>query len=130
MLGDNHKDKDIIVINGDVLTTISFDAVMNSFLNEDSDGMMVVRQHQWEHPFGVVHNEGLRLTGIEEKPIYKSFVNTGIYVVGKKLLNYLEVNKYCDMPDLFSKGLSNNLKLSIYQCMRSGLILEEQANIN
>lgn len=114
LIREVRKTQDVIVINGDVLTNISFNAVMSSFISEKSDGMIVVRQHEWEHPFGVVHNNGLNLTGIEEKPIYKSLVNTGIYIIGKNLLNTLEQDTYCDMPDLFQKGLDKNLKLSIY----------------
>ena len=64
---------------------------------------MAVRKHEIQNPFGVVNSQGNRLTGIQEKPLYRNNVNAGLYVISSSLLSLLEPDEYCDMTDLFLK---------------------------
>ena len=87
---------------------------MSQYYQLDADGLMAVRLQEWQNPFGVVRSEGEKIIGLEEKPIYRHQVNAGMYVVSPRLLQLIPKNNYCDMPDLFEKGLQNNLKLCIF----------------
>ena len=93
----------IIVTNGDVMTNVSFLDILNQCKREQSHGMMAVRNHEIRNPFGVVVSKDLKILKLEEKPIYRSQVNAGIYAVSPELLDLLEKNAYCDMPNLFNK---------------------------
>jgi NDP-sugar pyrophosphorylase family protein len=46
------------------------------------------------------------VVGFEEKPVYRSHVNAGIYVINPTALSMLEPGERCDMPTLFDR-LSN-----------------------
>ncbi len=64
---------------------------------------MAVRIHELQHPFGVVQMKGVEIIGFEEKPIARSHINAGIYVLSPEVLDDLHVNKACDMPTLFER---------------------------
>ena len=113
-LKDEEVNYPILVTNGDVITDIKYHDMLNYALTKDSDGLMAVRTEEWMNPFAVVESSNNRLVGLVEKPIQRNQVNAGIYCVGKKLIGLLKKGKYCDMPDLFVQGLSNNLDLNIY----------------
>ena len=62
-----------------------------------------------------------KLREIEEKPTYRHQVNAGIYALDAKLLSLLEKNSYCDMTDLFTRGIEKGLNLNIFPLHESWL---------
>jgi NDP-sugar pyrophosphorylase family protein len=75
---------------------------------------MAVRQYEIQNQFGVVKTKGLEIEGFEEKPIYRSHINSGIYVLNPDVLNLLESNKRCDMPTLFERIKENGGRTIVY----------------
>lgn len=92
-----------VVTNGDVLTDIHYGDLLDFHCNQGAAATMAVRLHEWQHPFGVVHTKGIDITGFEEKPIAKSQVNAGIYVLEPAALDALLPGEPCDMPTLFGR---------------------------
>lgn len=99
-----HLDAPIVVTNGDVLTDIRYSDILDFHLRHNAVATMAVRQHELQNQFGVVKVSGLVIQGFEEKPIYRSHINAGIYVLDPIVLTLLEVNQYCDMPTLFERA--------------------------
>jgi NDP-sugar pyrophosphorylase family protein len=64
---------------------------------------MAVRLHEWQHPFGVVQTQGVEIVGFEEKPIARSHINAGVYVLDPSALSVLTADAHCDMPSLFER---------------------------
>ena len=75
---------------------------------------MAVRLHEWEHPFGVVRTVGVDIVGFEEKPIARSHINAGIYVLEPQALDALVADEHCDMPTLFSRLQEKNARTIAY----------------
>lgn len=96
-------DAPFLVTNGDVLTDIRYDELLEFHLRHGAAGTMAVRLHEWEHPFGVVRTEGVDITGFEEKPVSRSHINAGIYALDAAALQELTVGEPCDMPTLFTR---------------------------
>tara|TARA_A100001011_G_scaffold395883_1_gene492155 strand:+ start:792 stop:1925 length:1134 start_codon:yes stop_codon:yes gene_type:complete len=94
-------DSPFIVTNGDVLTHMRYSEFLDFHLNHHAEATMAVRIHEWQNPFGVVNVQGLDIVGLEEKPIDKSHINAGIYVLEPRVFRYLKPEKRCDMPSLF-----------------------------
>lgn len=92
-----------IVTNGDVLTDINYGELLDFHIRHQAAATMAVRTHEWQHPFGVVQIQGLDIVGFEEKPIARSHINAGIYVLSPESLNVLNTNESCDMPTLFER---------------------------
>lgn len=93
----------LIVTNGDVLTDIRYGDLLHFHHQHQAIATMAIRAHEWQNPFGVVQMEGLKITGFQEKPIARSYINAGIYALNPEVLNYLNPNQPCDMPALFDK---------------------------
>jgi dTDP-glucose pyrophosphorylase len=93
----------LLVTNGDVLTDISYADMLDFHVHHGAVATMAVRQHEWQHPFGVVRTDGINIVGLEEKPVHRTYVNAGIYVLEPSALDVLEKHEPCDMPTLFQR---------------------------
>ena len=89
------------VMNGDLLTNVNFDFLLDYHLKNDAYATMCVREYDFEVPFGVVKLEENRIKAIEEKPTQRFFVNAGIYMLSPEVMEHLPSGKYYDMPSLF-----------------------------
>lgn len=105
-------DLPFLVTNGDVLTDINYAEMLDFHMHHGALATMAVRQHEWQHPFGVVRTKGIEIVGFEEKPIHRTHVNAGIYVLDPEALSVLTKGEACDMPTLFER-LQNQGKSTI-----------------
>ena len=93
----------VIVMNGDLLTRISVDALLDFHERENAIATMVVREDHYQIPYGVVQVDGTQIIGVEEKPTQRNLVNAGIYVVSKLGLENIPKDTFYDMPTHFAK---------------------------
>ena len=100
----------LIMINGDILTSVDFSKVLDFHVKQASDATMCVRDYEVKIPFGVIEGEGHDITGMVEKPTYRYFVNAGIYIVSNHIINSLSKNIQLDMPSLFEQKQAEGLK--------------------
>lgn len=91
----------LIVMNGDVLTKVNFDMLLDFHRTQKAAATMCVREYEFTVPFGVIDINDHRIRGIAEKPIHRSFVNAGIYVLDPSVLDKVEKGARLDMTDLF-----------------------------
>lgn len=91
----------LLVMNGDVLTKVNFRQLLDFHATHDSMATMCVREYDFQVPYGVVRIEKHRITGIDEKPVHRFFVNAGIYVLAPEALQAIPAGQFFDMPTLF-----------------------------
>lgn len=103
-----------VVTNGDVLTDISYGELLDFHVRHTAAATMAVRLHEWQHPFGVVQMNGVEIVGFEEKPIARSHINAGVYVLEPAALSFLSENERCDMPTLFERLQANGERTVAY----------------
>jgi dTDP-glucose pyrophosphorylase len=103
-----------LVSNGDVLTDIHYGEVLDFHCRHQASATMAVRQHEWQHPFGVVRTKGVDIIGFEEKPVTRSHINAGIYVLDPESLNALAAGEHCDMPTLFGRLQERAARTIVY----------------
>ena len=104
----------IIVMNGDLLTRVDFDALLDFHLQDGAAATMCVREYDFQVPFGVVELEGQYVKSIVEKPVKQFFVNAGIYVLNPELLERIPENAYFDMTTLFENLIANGERASVF----------------
>ena len=92
-----------LVTNGDVMTTVGYGEMIDYHMLHGAVATMAVRNHEVRNEFGVVRTSGLDITGFEEKPVVRSHVNAGIYVIEPRALDFLGRGEHCDMPTLFER---------------------------
>lgn len=95
----------LIMMNGDVLTKVDFQRLLDFHVSNDADATMCVRQYDYQIPYGVIDGEGNRITSMVEKPIQRFFVNAGIYVVSPRVIQSVPENHRIDMPTLLEQHM-------------------------
>ncbi len=100
---DPLPDAPFVVTNGDVITDIRYGELLDFHTRQAAEATMAVRVHEWQHPFGVVQMQGVEIVGFEEKPISRSHINAGVYVLNPAALSVLTTDAHCDMPTLFER---------------------------
>jgi dTDP-glucose pyrophosphorylase len=96
-------DAPFVVTNGDVITDIRYGELLDFHNRYQASATMAVRIYEWQHPFGVVQMEGVEIIGFEEKPVARSHINAGVYVLSPEVLSELIAEVPCDMPMLFER---------------------------
>ncbi len=104
----------LLVMNGDLLTKVNFQQLIDFHSVHQAQATMCVREYNFQVPYGVVKMEKHRLTGIDEKPIKRFFVNAGIYVLEPSALNLIPQNQFFDMPNLFNKIIDNQGETTVF----------------
>lgn len=107
-------DEPFVVTNGDVITDIPYGEFLDFHVRQNASATMAIRVHEWQHPFGVVQTNGINIVGFEEKPVSRSHINAGVYVLEPKALEVISTNGYCDMPTLFERLQADSKRIVAY----------------
>jgi dTDP-glucose pyrophosphorylase len=97
------SDEPLLVINGDILTQVNFAAMLEFHRANRAEMTVAVRPFEMQVPFGVIKTDGLNVTGIDEKPVIRSFINAGIYLLNPDLCRVMPEGERYDMPDLIAR---------------------------
>ncbi|RYG16519.1 MAG: CBS domain-containing protein [Chitinophagaceae bacterium] len=97
-----HINEPLIIMNGDLLTRVNFNSLLNFHNSHGAAATMCVREYTMEVPYGVIESSDIKITSIVEKPKQHYFVNAGIYVLSPEVFKQLPKDKHKDMPDLFN----------------------------
>jgi len=91
----------VVVTNGDVITDIKYGDLLEFHKKNGAAATMAVRLYEWQNPFGVVQTNGIEISSYEEKPVSRSYINAGIYVIDSAVINSLPRLEPYDMPYVF-----------------------------
>ncbi len=117
-----HKPKDsFIVINGDIVTNVSFPEMFSFHEDSNAEITMGVREHCVQIPYGVVRLNGHTVCNFIEKPTEKYYVNTGIYILNPDILSLVPKNTQFTMPDLIEKVQQNQQEVQAFPVTESWL---------
>ena len=114
LLPKNLPDLPLLMINGDVLTTIDFKKALAFHNKHQAAATMCVREYEYQVPYGVIESKGNTITSMVEKPIQRFFVNAGIYIVGQEVLRNVEQEKRIDMPSLLEQYIAKGAEILKY----------------
>ena len=97
------------VMNGDLLTNINFEHMLEYHMSNEATATMGVREYDFQVPYGVVNVDGHDILSIDEKPVHNFFVSGGVYVLSPEVLKVIP-DTYYDMPTLFEKLIEEKKK--------------------
>ena len=97
----------IVVMNGDLLTSVNFDSLWDYHISQNAVATMCVREYDFQVPFGVVTLDENKVKAITEKPVHKFFVSAGIYMFSPEVIDFIPKKQFYDMPSLFNKLIEN-----------------------
>lgn len=105
---------DLLVMNGDILTTLDFAGMLESHQAAGADMTLAVRELRQRLEYGAVRLRDEWVAGIDEKPVRVELVNAGIYVVGERMRALVPASGRADMTDLVRWGLDEGRRVRSY----------------
>lgn len=103
-----------LLINGDVLTKIDYNHLLQFHKDHKADITICVREFVTKIPYGVVGIDDLKVMALEEKPVLTHFVNAGIYIIEPKVANLLPKNTKLDMTELILLAKKKKYKINAF----------------
>ncbi len=103
-----------LVMNSDLLTTISFEEMYLKHIEEHADITIAAIPYIVSVPYAILDTDDAQVKGIEEKPSYSYFANAGIYIFSNELLNTLPNDRRTDATDLIHQAIAQNRKVVYY----------------
>jgi NDP-sugar pyrophosphorylase family protein len=111
LLSEEQKSKEpFFVMNGDLLTNVNFESMLEFHLEQEAKATMCVREYDFQVPYGVVNIENGEIQSIEEKPVHSFFVSAGIYLLDASILEMIPKDTFYDMPTLFEEMIKQESK--------------------
>ncbi|MBT4338450.1 MAG: NTP transferase domain-containing protein [Bacteroidetes bacterium] len=110
-----HLPDPFIVMNGDILSLIDFGKIYNFANQQDSLLTIAIKKIVTPFAFGNIFFEGDRVTDIQEKPDFVTYIFAGIYVVKPELLKMIPENQNFGMDELMKLMLKQNLPITKYE---------------
>jgi dTDP-glucose pyrophosphorylase len=104
-------DDPLLVINGDIITDVSYGAMVRFHEESEAEMTVGVRQYEFSVPYGVMEMEGTNIRGLEEKPTHHFFVNAGVYLIERSAAQHVPLGSSFDMPQLIESLLSSGKKV-------------------
>ncbi|MFD1802490.1 nucleotidyltransferase family protein [Mixta tenebrionis] len=111
---DLADDLPLIMINGDILTNIDYESLINFHTDNIADVTVCVREFNYQVPYGVIAGENNRVKSIVEKPIQSFFVNAGIYAISPHVFKSVPKNYRIDMPSLMQNIMEKEGKVLMF----------------
>lgn len=108
---------DTLVMNSDLLTTISFEEMYLRHHSSQADVTIAVVPYQVSVPYAILtldNDDPDAVVAIEEKPSYSYYANAGIYIFSNALLSTLKADEYCDATDLIQRAITDGKKVTYY----------------
>ncbi|WP_079477804.1 nucleotidyltransferase family protein [Halobacillus salinus] len=104
----------VIVMNGDILTKMDAEKLLDYHDKNQAAVTMCVREYDVQIPYGVCRIEKNRLKSIEEKPRERHFISAGINVLSPEVLDFIPDDQFFDMPTLCEDLLADQKRIVIF----------------
>jgi NDP-sugar pyrophosphorylase family protein len=97
-------DDDFLVLNGDLLTSLSFSRLLAFHREQRADATIGVHRRRIEIDFGVVELDSeQRLARYTEKPVIEHDVSMGVNALSPRALRFVPPGKRLDIPELMTR---------------------------
>lgn len=96
------ESEDVLVMNSDLLSKIDFESMYLHHIKNRADFTIAAIPYSVSVPFAIMHMNGKRVKGLEEKPTYNYFANGGVYIMKRDLIKRIVKGEYLDAPDFIT----------------------------
>ncbi|MDE5686377.1 MAG: nucleotidyltransferase family protein [Paramuribaculum sp.] len=113
-LVDLPEEGSTIVMNSDLLTTISFEEMFLHHEDENADITIAAVPYNVSVPYAILTTDGPLVTNLEEKPSYAYYANAGIYIFSNRLLRKLSPDRRTDATDLIEAAIASGKRVGYF----------------
>lgn len=118
----------MLVINGDILTDVNFQALLAYHQEHEAAMTVAVRQYVFQVPYGVIECEQEYVRQLKEKPEVRFFVNAGVYLIEPAVYEFVPRGQRFDMTDLIQKLLDGGRTVVSYPILEYWLDIGQHAD--
>jgi NDP-sugar pyrophosphorylase family protein len=112
----NDLDGTFLVMNGDVLTTLDFGAIVRYHREQGNALTIATHDRSIKIDYGILTvDTANRVGAFEEKPEIVSAVSMGIYVMEPEVLEYIPNESHFDFPDLVGALLEADMPIGAFR---------------
>ena len=104
----------ILVTKSDLLTNIDYEKFFLEFITNQADFAVLTIPYQVNIPYAVLETHNGAIKSFKEKPTYTYYSNGGIYLMKRKLLNYIPKNTFYNSTDLMETLIERKFKVVSY----------------
>lgn len=111
-----NKIKDNFVLsNCDIIVNCDYNDLIEYHMLNKNILTIVIATKQYAVPYGncVLKKDGT-LKKIDEKPKFDFLINTGLYIINKKVLNFIKKNRSLNMDQLILTLLKRKIKVGVF----------------
>ncbi len=107
--------ENIFVVNCDVLHNFNYFEFYNHHIKNNFDITLVASTKSFKIPYGVCEiNQKGYLKNMREKPEQNFLVNTGFYILKRKVISLIPKNKNFDLTDLIKLAKNKGFKVGVF----------------
>ncbi|HEX6534320.1 MAG TPA: nucleotidyltransferase family protein [Gemmatimonadaceae bacterium] len=118
----------VLVINGDILTGISYADMLRFHRANRADMTVGVRRCDVEIPYGVLETDGAYIRGVREKPRSSFLINAGIYLLEPAVHRLIPDGRRFDMTDLIQRLLDEGRRVASFPIVEYWLDIGQRAD--
>ena len=107
-------DGETLVMNSDLITSVSFEEMYIKHSTSNSDITIAVVPYQVAVPYAILTLDGEKVVGLEEKPSYSYYANAGIYMIKNSVLSSIPSSGKTDATDLIERVISQGGNVAYY----------------
>jgi NDP-mannose synthase len=108
--------ENFLVMNGDLLTTIDYSAMMQTHINSEAIATIGIYPREVKIDFGVLEiGDKGELVKYTEKPEYEFLVSMGVNAFHKSVLESIPKKQYLDIPSLMMNLKNANKQVLTYR---------------
>jgi NDP-sugar pyrophosphorylase family protein len=110
------QDGTFLALNGDILTTLSFEELTDFHTSSGATATMAVKERTVDVDYGVVHtDEGGSVVALEEKPKLPYTVSMGVYAFEPAIAEHIQPGERVDFPDLLLRAIAAGERVAAYR---------------
>ncbi len=117
-----------IIMNGDIISTINYTNLLKNHLKNNAEITVAVKRKNIEIPYGVLQLKKNKVNNIQEKPKKYYYINSGIYIVNKKVIEKVPKTGQYSMVDLMHRLLEENVEINSFPLHEYWLDVGEHHN--
>jgi NDP-sugar pyrophosphorylase family protein len=117
-------DEFFILMNGDILTKMSFAEFIETGIRNDWDLTVGYTTHLYKSPFGVLTIDNGLVNGVVEKPSHEYSISAGIYCLKAATLAQVPDARFFTVPELIQELLGARKKVGAFHITEIWIGLE------
>ena len=116
----NILNKDFFLVNGDTIITTDYPNLLMFHKKHNHYLTLVGAVQNYKLPFGICNfDQNGKLISFKEKPSFDHVINSGLYLVNKKVIKFIPKNKRLDLSELIKILTKKKLSIGVYPISES-----------